>query len=634
MAAGLLATNNSATAAGLTATIADSSAQTENPTNIFQVGNKLVYSGKIPATGNYSLGYLDGTSTIGLDFSSIPNFDSFDSLLGYTGGRIFFDIYDTNGDQVAYAYDGTNFTQITGMNPSSYDNSLWDGVEYNGAFYFNQTGPGNLGTVADGVNCLFKLSGNAVTPVNFGDDNNPLFVMNGEPKAVFNGKLYVDGYDSNVDADRFLVAMDSAGFTKVTGTIDYQGSPVLRAFPYIDSAIVFNNALYFSSTFETSDVSDASSYGDNFGSSLFKLDTAGTVTRLDASTTDVFSGGKDLPNRPENLTISGSNLYFKVPVMHTNASELYKVDGAKVTLVDTFQSLSLWDAQTFGGKFYFNSGGKYIGTLADANNQTRLRQLGTIDSAGNYAIVAADSNYNNYGSVKLFNNGLLYSKPDADPRTKDELWFNNGSTSTKIDGVQDVEFADSYVIGNKIYFVGVSPTDSNPGTNRLFMFEAASTPVTPPVDTDNPALTTLSEAKDFAGSVGSVAFADGSGFDIDAKGRLYSKIKSKFLVQTAGSFVVTYKVGTKNKTWTCKIANYGSLTKLKTAPAVAKLYKTKKACQLPKAAIAALKIGVVTFKQNLVVKRYYPTTAKAKTPAGLPVRPLTRKMTVRMGKLH
>lgn len=638
IAAGFVAGAAPAHATGLTATVADSTAQTEYPDPIFKVGDKLVYYGKVPATGNYELAHLDGTSTVGLDLSSLPDFDSFDNVLGYAAGRVFFDYYNPNGDKIVYAYDGTSFAPITGMNPNRYDLNLWQGVEFNGDFYFNQTGPQNLGTVADGRDALFKLSGNTVTPVNFGDQNNPLIISGGAPKVVFNGKLYLEGYDSNVDSDRFLLAMDSNGFTKVTGTIDYQGTPTLRAFPYPDYAIVFNNALYFGSTFETSDVSDASMGGDNFGNSVFKLDTAGTVTRLDAAVNDVFSGGKDLPTSADNFTISGSNLYFRTRILHTNAGELYKVTGSTVTLVDTFQSLSLWDAQTFGGKFYFNNAGKYVGTLADSNNQTRLNQLGSIDATGTYTMLAGGSGYNNYGSAKLFNSGMLYSKPDADPRTKDELWFTDGTTVTKVEGVQDVDMSNSVVIGTKLYFVGVSPTDVDPGTARLFVFDPPVAPVvvppTPkPVDTDNPALGSLTESKNFAGSVGSVVFADGSGFDIDSKGRLYSKIKSKFLVQTSGSFTAYYKVGAKNKTWTCKIGNYGSLTKLKTLPKTAKLYKTKKACQLPKEVISALKVGVVTFKQNLTVKRYYATTAKTKTPAGLPVRPLIRKMTVRMGKL-
>ena len=636
IAAGFVAGAAPAQATGLTATVADSTAQTEYPDPIFKVGDKLVYYGKVPATGNYDLAYLDGTSTVGLDMSSLPDFDSFDSVLGYAAGRVFFDYYNPNGDKLVYAYDGTSFAPITGMNPNRYDLNLWQGVEYNGDFYFNQTGPQNLGTVADGRDALFKLSGNTVTPVNFGDQNNPLIIAGGEPKVVFNGKLYVDGFDSNVDSDRFLLAMDSNGFTKVTGTIDYQGTPTLRAFPYTDYAIVFNNALYFGSTFETGDVSDASTGGDNFGNSVFKLDTAGAVTRLDAAATDVFSGGKDLPTSADNFTISGSNLYFRSRILHTNAGELYKVTGNTVTLVDTFQSLSLWDAQSFGGKFYFNNSGKYVGTLADSNNQTRLNQLGSIDAAGNYTMLAGGSGYNNYGSAKLFNNGMLYSKPDADPRNMDELWFTDGTTVTKVEGVQDVDMTNAVVIGTKLYFVGVSPTDVDPGTMRLFVFDPPVAPVVVPptvVDTDNPDLGSLTETKDFKGTTGSIVFPDGSGIDIDAKGRIFSKVKSKYLTSISGTIVATYTAAGKSKSFTCKVKTYGSTKKLSKLPRNAILYKSKQACQLPAAAIASLKLGKLTIVQKITVKRFYATTGLAVDKVTKKkIKPMARKMTIKFTK--
>jgi hypothetical protein len=61
IAAGFVAGAAPAHATGLTATVADSTAQTEYPDPIFKVGDKLVYYGKVPATGNYDLAYLDGT---------------------------------------------------------------------------------------------------------------------------------------------------------------------------------------------------------------------------------------------------------------------------------------------------------------------------------------------------------------------------------------------------------------------------------------------------------------------------------------------------------------------------------------------------------------------------------------------
>ena len=158
--------------------------------------------------------------------------------------------------------------------------------------------------------------------------------------------------------------------------------------------------------------------------------------------------------------------------------------------------------------------------------------------------------------------------------------------------------------------------------------------VTPPkVDTDNPNLSALTETKTFKGTKGSVVFADGSGFDIDAKGRIFSKLKSKYLTSISGSIVATYVAGGKNKTFTCKLKTYGSVKKLKTLPRNAILYKSKQACQLPAAAITSLKAGKLTIVQKVLVKRYYATTAKdVDSKTKKKIKAMNRKMTVKFTK--
>lgn len=634
IAAGFVAGAAPAQAAGFTAAIADSTAKTEWPGNIYSIDGRLVYEGKNPATGNYGLNYLDGTSTVGMDFSSIPNFQSFNNVIGTFDGILYLSVYNQVGDILAYSYDGTTLTPVVGLNGD--DNDFFSGVEYNGFWYFRQNALRNQGTFADGSDYLFKLQGNTATVVNFGDDANPIAIRNGEPRGTFGGKLYVDGVPDANHNDRFLLELDANGFHKVTGTIDYQGTPTLRAFSYVDEVFVSGDVMYFGTNYEAPDEFDAYWNGGNGDRGLFKMDANRVVTRLEPTANDPFTGNKTLTSRLEGFKQVGTSVMFQSCIMSTNACAIYRVSGNTIVYVAAFQGVWLEGGVVFKNKLYFGNGGQYVGTLADNNSQVWAPQLGTLDAAGTYTKITGGAGYNRSSSVLLYGTGLLFGKPDADPRTKDELWFTDGTTETKIEGVQDFDFSYNVKVGSKLYFSGVSPTDIDPGTGRLFVLEGATTPVPPtpkPVDTDNPALGSLTESKNFAGSVGSVAFADGSGFDIDSKGRLYSKIKSKFLVQTSGSFTAYYKVGAKNKTWTCKIGNYGSLTKLKTLPKTAKLYKTKKACQLPKEVISALKVGVVTFKQNLTVKRYYATTAKTKTPAGLPVRPLIRKMTVRMGKL-
>lgn len=148
------------------------------------------------------------------------------------------------------------------------------------------------------------------------------------------------------------------------------------------------------------------------------------------------------------------------------------------------------------------------------------------------------------------------------------------------------------------------------------------------LDPEDPSVGLVDETKTLKGISGSVTFPDGSGFDVDSKGRIFSKIKSKFLTSSSGTIKVTY--GTK--TFTCVVKAFGSIKKLKKAPTKGIVSKTKKPCQLPAAAFTALKTNKVVIKQTLTVKRLWATTAKAKTPANKTIKPMTRKMTVTMGK--
>ena len=167
-------------------------------------------------------------------------------------------------------------------------------------------------------------------------------------------------------------------------------------------------------------------------------------------------------------------------------------------------------------------------------------------------------------------------------------------------------------------------------TSGAVVMPAAGAPTK--VDTDNPDLGSLTETKTFTGSKGSVTFPDGSGFDVDSKGRIFSKFKSKYLVTVTGKITVTYKVGKVTKTYTCVLKPYGSKAKLKKFPSTPILYKSRQGCQMPAAAISAMKVGKITIVQKATMTRYYPTTASLKNPAGKAIKKLVRNMTVKMGK--
>jgi hypothetical protein len=157
--------------------------------------------------------------------------------------------------------------------------------------------------------------------------------------------------------------------------------------------------------------------------------------------------------------------------------------------------------------------------------------------------------------------------------------------------------------------------------------------VTPPkVNPEDPSVSSVTESKTVKAAYGLVTFPDGSGFDVDSKGRIYAKIKSTYLTSTSGTIIVNYKVGSVNKVYTCKVKPFGSLKKLKKAPTKGIVSKSKQACQLPAAAVSILKTKSVVVKATMSVKRYWATTVKAKTPAGKLLKVQARKMTVTMGK--
>ncbi|MEN9731820.1 MAG: hypothetical protein RL488_1130 [Actinomycetota bacterium] len=607
---------------------------TEWPGKTYSIDGRLVYEGKNPATGDYGLNYLNGTSTVGMDFSSIPDFQSFNNVIGTFDGILYLSVYNQVGDILAYSYDGTTLTPVVGLNGD--DNDFYSGVEYNGFWYFRQNALRNQGTFADGSDYLFKLQGNTATVVNFGDDANPVAIRNGEPRGTFGGKLYVDGVPDSNHNDRFLLELDANGFHKVTGTIDYQGTPTLRAFSYVDEVFVSGDVMYFGTNYEAPDEFDAYWNGSNGDRGLFKMDANRVVTRLEPTADDPFTGNKTLTSRLEGFQQVGTSVMFQSCIMGTNSCAIYRVSGNTIVYVGAFQGIWLKGGVVFKNKLYFGTGGQYVGTLADSNSQVWAPQLGTLDASGTYTKITGAAGYNRNSSFVLYGNGLLFGKPDADPRTKDELWFTDGTTETKIEGVQDFDFSYSLKVGSKLYFSGISPTDANPDTARLFVVDGVSTPVVVPptvVDTDNPDLGSLTETKTFKGTKGSIVFPDGSGFDLDAKGRIFSKVKSKYLTSISGTIVATYTAAGKSKSFTCKVKTYGSTKKLSKLPRNAILYKSKQACQLPAAAIASLKLGKLTIVQKITVKRFYATTGLAVDKVTKKkIKPMARKMTIKFTK--
>ena len=252
--------------------------------------------------------------------------------------------------------------------------------------------------------------------------------------------------------------------------------------------------------------------------------------------------------------------------------------------------------------------------------------------------------------------GIAGVSPSADPVTPGSV---SGLTATSGNGAINLSWAAPTTGTTPRYLVTSTPAGAvcsitgttasctgTPGTSYTFTVKAGneaglsagvtSSAVTfgssAVVNTDDPNLASVTETKTVKAASGSVTFPDGSGFDVDSKGRIFAKIKSTYLTSTSGTIIVNYKVGSANKVYTCKVKAFGSLKKLAKAPTKGIVSKSKQACQLPAAAVTALKTKSIVIKATMSVKRFWATTVKAKTPAGKVLKVQARKMTVTMGK--
>lgn len=548
---------------------------------------------------------LDATDkAVSIDTSAVGPVQG---IFGAFEEKLYIGTEDSNGNSIAMMYDGTTLTKMPDF--PGYNEDFTDGLEYNGKWYFEAEDE------SDGNTYIYRVDGATCEKVNVGTANAPVYLESADLLGVFDGKLMLGANDPTYNGGtRTFSVYDGTTLTAKNGTIDYQGTPTLRKFPYPTRGLAFQDAFYFGTTFEEANENTVSWSGGGSGYALFKMSKAGVVTRLDP-----VEAKKDLLFPPENFWVLNGNLYFEENNGGGGAIVRKVTATGNEIVVSNLVNPTLWEVVTYKNKSYF-----WVNSSVASFDGTTVTEL----YQGN--------RFWNGKVAELLNDVILYRGPDPDGSDYNVIYAFDGTTEIKIpnSSIDGWPWSRATVKGS-IYLMGYNKTAQNWQLAKLTAgtYVPPVTPVTPPtkVDTDNPSLGTLTETKTFKGTKGSVVFPDGSGFDIDAKGKIFSKVKSKYLTTVAGSFVVTYKVGAATKTWTCKIAKYGSTKKLKALPRNAILYKSKQACQLPAAAIKAMKTGSVTIKQNVTMTRLYATTAKAKTPAGKAIRPLVRKMTVKIG---
>ena len=530
-----------------------------------------------------------------------------EGLIGAFEDVLWIETEDNNGNTIAMTYDGTTVTVKPGF--PGYNHDFEDGLEYNGKWYFEAEDEN------DGNSYIYSVDGTNWEKVNVGTQNAPVYLESADLLGVFDGKLMLGANDPTYNGGtRTFSVYDGTTLTAKSGTIDYQGTPTLRKFPYPRGGFAFQDAYYFGSTFEEPDANTVTWSGGGGGYALFKMTKAGVVTRVDP-----VESRKDLLNQPEYYWVLNDTLYFEEGNNSGGAAIRKLTATGSQLVVENLVNPTLWEVVTYKTKSYF-----WVNSSVASFDGTNVTQL----YQGN--------RFWNGKVAELLNDVVLYRGPDPQGSDYNVIYAFDGTTETLIPNSSIDGWPSPLVkVKGAMYLMGYNKTAQ---TWQLAKLTAGNyvppvTPAVPPtkVDTDNPSLGSLTETKTFKGTKGSIVFPDGSGFDIDAKGKIFSKVKSKYLTTVSGALTVTYKVGAATKTWTCKIAKYGSTKKLKALPRNAILYKSKKSCQLPAAAIKAMKTGSVTIRQNVTMTRLYATTAKAKTPAGKTIRPLVRKMTVKIG---
>ena len=393
---------------------------------------------------------------------------------------------------------------------------------------------------------------------------------------------------------------------------------------------------------------------------VYSLDTANVAT-APVKITNVSDNSWLL--RPRNLKVSGTTLYYTSSVDQSTGVKLFSVDSTKneapKVVADLLTDGNGW--VEYADSYLISGTDAWITVGDDNSNERALVKVNltaktaakqTIPAGFNLSCVAPAGKKllleSRDGQMKYFADGVLTdSGVHGSANDNEEVCYHGAGALGTYFGMP-VHVLTNSNSGYDLHYVGplIPRIVSRLGSNIVEAPSASlgtgvetgwvlpgETPSVTPVDTDNPNLGSLTETKTFKGTKGSVVFPDGSGFDIDAKGRIFSKLKSKYLTSISGSIVATYFVGSKAKTFTCKLKTYGSLKKLKALPRNAILYKSKQACQLPAAAITSLKAGKLTIVQKVTVKRYYATTGLAVDKVTKKkIKVMARKMTVKFTK--
>ena len=427
--------------------------------------------------------------------------------------------------------------------------------------------------------------------------------------GTFGNKTYFTaGIGVNNDPTLYVIDTTTNVISQVVSTLG--GTSPNRGFPFVFYMGQFGDSVYFAST---SEETSTTSVNTNQSAAIFAI-TGNTISRVALKNADNTAFNIAFGTAGVRFFTSGATAYLWAdPNDEPWVRQIFKLEGNVGTKVGTAGLGDRSTAVEFHGKiYYYDNGG--IRYFDGTSTPKTLVNEGVDSEQGMYV-------YNDrlYYKANMNNDGYTFLNAYDD--------WNDVTTLISAAQNYNVSLAwDRPVSTPNGLYVIASPLSG--GDNKYFKLVWAAPTNPHAIDVDDPALGTVPD-ETIASDVtsGSFDFSDGSGFTIDNKGRIYAKVKSKFLVQTTGKFTVTY--GTK--TFTCKVKNFGSKKKLKTTLTVAKLYKTKQACTLPKAAITFMRTGRITVKLAVTVKRYATKTAIAKTATGVRIAVQKRNMIANLG---
>ncbi len=379
------------------------------------------------AAANYQLFVTTGTAgsgtkaitTGGASFGTLP------SNLTVSGSTVYFIANDSSGNSEVWATNGTTVTRLD-PNPNSASDS-YTGPSYLTAFT-TASGVAELAFVAN--------SGTAAVP------SYQLYVTNGTSgsgtKAITTGGASFGTLPSNLTVSGntvYFTATDSAKNTQVWAT---DGTTVARLDPNPNSASdSYTNATYLT-PFTTAAGTPELAFVANSGTAaapVYQLyvtnGAAGTGTKA------ITTGGASFGTSPNNLTVSGNNVYFTASDGSKN-TEVWATDGSTVTRLDPNPNSA---SDTYINAFELTpfteaSGAAALAFVANVGTAaTPVYQLfvttGTAGS-GTKAITTGGASFGTQ-PLNLTANGPNVYFTATDSSGGVETWVTDGTNVTKLD---------------------------------------------------------------------------------------------------------------------------------------------------------------------------------------------------------